>query len=275
MTSETADGPTPALGVRWHRSGAVGTLLLDRPDRLNALDTAAVRELVRLVRTEAVEPGVRVVVVRGAGRAFCSGADLGATAEAADDGGETGEGGLAGILDAVGELVLGLRALPVPVVAVLRGPAAGVGASLALACDLVLAARSAYLLLAFSRVGLTLDGGASLLVASAAGRARAMEMALLADRVPAEQALNWGLVNAVHDDDALDAAVDALTDRLVAGPPRAYAATKAAVGAAVDGLLAGQLALESRLQQEVARTADAAEGMAAFLERRPPRFTGR
>jgi 2-(1,2-epoxy-1,2-dihydrophenyl)acetyl-CoA isomerase len=160
------------------------------------------------------------------------------------------------------------------VVAAVNGPAVGIGCSLALACDLVMAAESAYFGLAFVNIGLMPDGGSTALVPPAIGKARAFQMALLGERVPAPQALQWGLVNWVHPDDRLLAEADALVQRLAAGPTRSYAGSKQALNRFIYGDLDAQLDLESDLQHALGRTKDFTEGVAAFVEKRAPAFSG-
>jgi 2-(1,2-epoxy-1,2-dihydrophenyl)acetyl-CoA isomerase len=160
------------------------------------------------------------------------------------------------------------------VVAAVNGPAVGIGCSLALACDLVLAAESAYFGLAFVNVGLMPDGGSTALVPAAVGKARAFQLALLGERVSAAQALEWGLVNSVHPDGDLIAAAGALVQRLAAGPTRSYASSKQALNRFIYGDLQGQLALEADLQHQLGRTRDFVEGTTAFVEKRRPEFTG-
>jgi 2-(1,2-epoxy-1,2-dihydrophenyl)acetyl-CoA isomerase len=172
-------------------------------------------------------------------------------------------------------IITGLRRMPKPVVAAINGPAVGIGCSAALACDLLVAAESAYLLLAFVNIGLVPDGGSSLFVPSRAGMARAAEMAMLGERVPAEQALAWGLVNRVVADDAFEDAVDELADRLGKGPTRSYAGTKRQLNAWLYGGMDEQLELEADIQQEMAGSEDFAEGVMAFLGKREPRYGGR
>jgi 2-(1,2-epoxy-1,2-dihydrophenyl)acetyl-CoA isomerase len=161
-----------------------------------------------------------------------------------------------------------------PVVAAVHGPAVGIGLSLALACDLVVAARSAYFMLAFVNIGLVPDGGASAFVASRVGIARAAEMAMLGEPVPAPRALDWGLINAVHADDEFDAAVAALLARLAGGPTASYAGAKRELERWFYADLGGQLEFEAGLQQQMAATDDFLEGVAAFVEKRPARFAG-
>jgi 2-(1,2-epoxy-1,2-dihydrophenyl)acetyl-CoA isomerase len=178
-------------------------------------------------------------------------------------------------LEAIYEGFLRVARSPLPTLAAVNGPAVGIGLSLALASDLVVAKESAYFLLAFVNIGLVPDGGSSLLVPSRVGFARAAEMAMLGERIPAPRALEWGLINRVAPDDALQSESDALVERLAAGPTRAYAGAKRQLNAWVFGRMADQLALEASIQQEMAGSGDFAEGVAAFLERRTAVFGGR
>ena len=207
----------------------------------------------------------------GAGRGFCSGADLKSAAWRRED-------GTTDLLRPLREifhpLILRLRTLEKPVIAAVNGGAAGFGCSLALASDIVVAAESAYFLMAFANVGLTLDGGGSALLAARIGHTRASEIGLLAERVSAEQALAWGLVNRVVPDAELRDAAGALAARFAAGPPGSYASTKRTLNAACYPNLRAVLDLEAELQQERAESADFLEGVRAFLEKRPAQFTG-
>jgi 2-(1,2-epoxy-1,2-dihydrophenyl)acetyl-CoA isomerase len=213
---------------------------------------------------------VRAVLITGAGRAFSSGADLKAGFATADD----GMPDIRKELELYHPIIAGVRRLEKPVVAAVNGPAVGIGASLALGCDLILAAESAYFGLAFVNIGLMPDGGSTLFVPAAAGKARAFQMALLGERVPASLALEWGLVNFVHPDDALMHEAGALVEKLARGPTRSYAASKRALNRMLYGDLEDQLDLEAELQHALARTGDFQEGVQAFVEKREARFGG-
>lgn len=257
--------------VRWERDGAVGRITLNRPDSLNAWTDGFGRELLGRLREDAADAGVRAVLITGAGRAFSSGADLRAGFEPAED----GMPDIRSELDDVYHPVISaVRALEKPVVAGVNGAAVGIGGSLAFACDLILAAESAFFQLAFANIGLMPDGGSSALLPAAVGKARAFELSLLAERLPAQRALEWGLVNAVHPDGELLEKAEELTARLAAGPTRAYAATKRALNRNLFGDLEGQLALEAELQHALARTRDFPEGVMAFAGKRPAEFEG-
>src|SRR6185312_14796493 len=214
----------------------------------------------------AADPQVKVVRLAGAGRGFSSGAGISADDQSKKAGGLT-------VLDAANRAVRSIVALPRPVVSVVQGPAAGVGASLALACDVVLASENGYFMLAFTKIGLMPDGGASALVAAAVGRIRAMRMALLAERIPASEAQDWGLVTAVYPAETFDAEVDTVLTTLVNGPAIALRKTKEAINAATLTELDDALERELVGQSELARSNDFKEGTLAFQQRRSPTFT--
>jgi 2-(1,2-epoxy-1,2-dihydrophenyl)acetyl-CoA isomerase len=257
--------------IIWEQSGPVGRLTLNRPETLNAWTAEFGRELKDVIQGEAAQESVRAVLVTGAGRGFSSGADLKAGFEPAEDGMPDIKKELHGLYHPV---IAGVRHLPKHVVAAVNGPAVGIGCSLALACDLVLAAESAYLGLAFVNIGLMPDGGSTAFVPPAVGKARAFQMALMGERIPAPQALDWGLVNWVHPDDRLMDEANSLVERLAAGPTRSYASSKRALNQFIYGDLDGQLELEAELQHELGRSKDFLEGAAAFVEKRDPAFTG-
>jgi 2-(1,2-epoxy-1,2-dihydrophenyl)acetyl-CoA isomerase len=257
--------------IIWEQSGSVGRLTLNRPDSLNAWTPQLGLDLRTIIERDAASEAVRAVLITGAGRGFSSGADLKAGFDPADDGMPDLHKELH---DVYHPAIIGLRRLEKPVVAAVNGPAVGIGCSLALACDLILAAESAFFGLAFVNIGLMPDGGSTAFVPPAVGRARAFQMALLGERIPAPQALDWGLVNWVYPDDRLMPEAEALVDRLAAGPTRSYAASKRALNRFIYGDLDAQLDLEAELQHALGRTHDFLEGTAAFVEKRAPAFTG-
>lgn len=247
--------------IGWQVEDGIGRLTLDRPDSLNSMTVDGFAAFAERMDEAAHSPDVRVVVVTGAGRAFSAGADL--------DPATLGDPAL---VPRANRCILALRSCPKPVIAAVRGAAAGIGCSIALACDLIYAARSSYLLLAFARVGLMPDGGSTLFVPRTVGMARAAQMCLLADRVDAETAERWGLINEVTEDDELDRRVDEIATRLARGPAQAFAATKRALNQSAYAGLAEQLELELAQQQALLASDDLKEGLAAFRERREPRL---
>src|ERR671915_65991 len=252
-------------------NGAELRIELNRPDRMNAWDKQLGADLLAAVELAADDASVRAVTITGSGRAFSSGADLRAGFDPAPD----GRPDLGTVLrERYHPIIVGVRRLPKPVLAAVNGPAVGIGCSLALACDIVLAAESAYFLLAFVNIGLVPDGGSSVFVPARAGAGRAAEMAMLGERVPAATGRAWGLVDRLVSDDSFAAEVDALAERLATGPTRAYAAAKQQLNERVYAGLEEQLELEATLQQDLAGSADFQEGVMAFLEKRPARFGG-
>ncbi|NHA66556.1 enoyl-CoA hydratase-related protein [Phycicoccus flavus] len=247
--------------VRVEADGAIGRITLDAPERLNAVDPEMCAAVVAALRELDADPAVRVVALTGAGRGFCSGAPL------------TAEGAQMGVLEAGAELVRTLLGTTTPVVALVHGVAAGIGVPMALACDYALVADEAPFVLAFTRIGLMPDGGATALVTAAVGRARAMRLALTGEALPGATAAQWGLVAESVPADGFDARAAELLESFAAGPPLAYAETKAAVNAA--GLdVEAALALEDAGQRRLGATADHREGAAAFVGKRRPEFTG-
>jgi 2-(1,2-epoxy-1,2-dihydrophenyl)acetyl-CoA isomerase len=250
----------------------VTTLTLSRPDKLNSLNEAMHGELRAALEGCGADPGCRAVLLTGAGRAFCAGQDLGDRV--------MGEGGAAPDLGDTLErfynpLVRLLRGLEKPVVCAVNGVAAGAGANLALACDIVLAARSASFVQAFARIGLVPDAGGTYALPRLVGEARAKGLALLGEKLPAEEAAAWGLIwRCVDDADLMDEAL-AVARGLAQGPTRGLALTKRALNASAGNGLDAQLDLERDFQREAGRTADYAEGVRAFAEKRPARFKGR
>ena len=262
--------PSPRT-VSLERRGAELRIVLDRPETMNAWNQQLGEELREAVEAAAGDDAIRAVVVTGAGRGFSSGADLRAGFEPGPDG--RPDVGTA-LRERYHPILTCIRRMEKPVVAAVNGPAVGIGMSLALVCDLVVAKRSAYFLLAFANIGLVPDGGSSLLVPARVGYARAAELAMLAERLPAERALEWGLITRVVADEDFEAEVDALGARLAGGPTRAYAGMKAQLNASVYAHLDAQLDLEADLQGELAGSADFLEGVGAFLEKRPAAFRG-
>ena len=259
---------TPNLLVEWN--GAVATLLLNDPASLNAVTIAMIEAFDRAL--DEVAGRARAIVVTGAGRAFCSGANLSGGMGVTADPGERDAG--SALESHINPLMLRLRDLAVPWITAVRGPAAGVGASLALAADMIVASDTAYFAQAFARIGLVPDGGSTHLLVRTVGRPRAMELMLLGDRLPAETARDWGLINRVVPDAELDAAALDLATRLAEGA-HSLGLIRRLAWSAVDGDFAEALADERREQREAGRTADHREGVQAFLQKRPARFAGR
>ena len=253
------------------RDGGVLTLTLNRPERLNSLNTSLLSALLTALSVARDDDEVRAVVLTGAGRGFCAGADLTDSSLRGTDPGPTIRAHLQTFYT---PLILGLRSLEKPVVAAVNGVAAGAGMSLALACDLRIAAESAYFLQAFVRIGLVPDAGSTYFLPRLVGMGKAMELAMLGERVPARDALGLGLVNRVVPDDAFVSAVTELATRLAEGP-RSLGLIKRALYLSPESDLSTQLAHEEDLQALAASSADSVEGVAAFLEKRPARFRGR
>jgi enoyl-CoA hydratase len=261
--------------VRYRVADGIARVVLDAPERLNAVDPEMLDAVVGYVSAAAEEPGVRVVAVTGSGRGFCSGANLAVgSVGSVGSGGSGGSGAVEdGTLLGVSRVARALVACPRPTVALVNGVAAGAGASMALACDYVLATASASFVLAFARIGLMPDGGATALVAANVGRARAMRMALTGEAVPAAVAAEWGLVSECVPDEDFAKRSEELLTRLAAFSPGAAAETKAAINAATLDLEAA-LEREEGGQTRLLASEDLREGIAAFLEKRPPAFRG-
>ncbi len=249
----------------------IARLTLNRPGKLNSFNTT-MHEEVRAALARVVPEGARVLVLTGAGRAFCAGQDLADRAVAPD-------AGPVDLGDSIEEhykpLVLALRNLPLPVIAAVNGVAAGAGANIALACDLVIAARSASFIQSFCKLGLVPDSGGTWSLPRLVGQARAMGLALLGDKLGAQDAAQWGLIWRCVEDAAFPQAIEALAAQLAAAPTRGLARTKQALYESWGRPLAAQLDIERDFQSELGGTADYAEGVAAFAGKRAPAFTGR
>jgi 2-(1,2-epoxy-1,2-dihydrophenyl)acetyl-CoA isomerase len=250
----------------------VATIELNRPHALNAWNGQFGADLLAALRAAADDAETRAIVITGAGRAFSSGADL------KDMNVDTTPDGRPDVYKTLTEryhpIMQTIREVPKPVIASVNGPAVGIGCSLALCCDLILAAESAYFLLAFVNIGLVPDGGSSLFLPTRVGMARASELAMLGERLPAPQALDWGLINRVLPDDELADETAVLATRLAAGPTRSYAGTKRQLNNWLYARMPEQLELEAQVQREMAGSDDFVEGAMAFAQKRAPRFSG-
>jgi len=248
-------------GISVEHDGAVLRIRLDRPEKLNAVDTPMLDELSARLSDAAADDAVRAVLLTGAGRAFCSGGDL--------TGGDT-----AGAAEAANRVVRAIVELPKPVVAGVHGAAVGFGCPLALACDLVVATPSAYFQLAFVRVGLMPDGGASALLPELIGRARTARMAMTAERVSAATAFEWGMVSHIASENDYESLLEDVLQSVACGPTLSFGWTKRALAAATLGGLEAVQAVEAQGQLALIDTADFREGARAFRERRTPNFRG-
>jgi len=258
--------------IKFETASGIARITLNRPDRLNSFTSAMhaeVRDALEAVRADAT---LRVLLLTGAGRGFCAGQDLSDRAVAP---GEAPVDLGASIEQNYRPLVLGLRALPMPVVCAVNGVAAGAGANLALACDLVIATKSAAFIQALCKLGLIPDSGGTYFLPRFVGSARAMGLALLGDKTHAEQAAAWGLIWKCVDDAQFGEAVEALVTQLAQAPTRGLAETKRALHASAGNSLEAQLDLERDIQRTLGYSADYREGVTAFLEKRSPRFSGK
>lgn len=257
--------------IELERAGAVATVRLNDPALLNTLTAQMIEELDHAL--DAISGSARAMVLTGAGRGFCSGAGLngGLNSVSEADGPDYG----APLESHLHPLMSKLRNLSIPWIAAVRGPAAGGGCSLALAADMVIASETAYFLQSFARIGLVPDSGSTHLLPRGATRVRAMEMMLLGDRISAETALEWGLINRLVPDTELDDAAAALARRLADGPTRTLGTIRKIAWEALDSDWPTALAAERQAQRLVGRTRDAREGIKAFLEKRPAAFEGR
>ncbi len=258
--------------IHFESRGGIARLTLNRPDRLNSFNDAMHAEVRDALAATRADASVRVLLLTGAGRGFCAGQDLSDRAVA--------PGGAAVDLGASIErnykpLVLALRTMPVPTVCAVNGVAAGAGANLALACDLVVATKSASFIQAFCKIGLVPDSGGTYWLPRLVGTARAIGLAMLGDKVSAEQAAAWGMIWQAVDDAAFGETVEKLLAHLAAAPTKGLVASRRAIHASAANTLEAQLDLERDLQRELGYGDDYREGVAAFVEKRAPRFTGR
>jgi 2-(1,2-epoxy-1,2-dihydrophenyl)acetyl-CoA isomerase len=253
------------------REGPAARVVLNRPEALNAWNEELGTELNAAIAEVAADEAVRAVLITGAGRGFSSGADLRETRSGT-------EAGVPDLSERLRELyhpiIIGIREMPKPVVAAVNGPAVGIGCSLALACDLVVAAESAYFLLAFVNIGLVPDGGATAILPARIGYGRSAELAMLGERLSAPRALEWGLINRVVADDELNGESSALLEKLANGPTASYAGAKQLLNRRAYAGLAEQLEAEADQQRRQGYTGDFVEGVLAFAEKRAARFSG-
>ncbi|MBB1075685.1 2-(1,2-epoxy-1,2-dihydrophenyl)acetyl-CoA isomerase [Rhodoferax sp. 4810] len=257
--------------ILFESQGGIARLTLNRPDKLNSFTGAMHADIRAALDGVQTDKSIRVLVITGAGRAFCAGQDL------ADPDMALGpmQPDIGNVVEQLYKpLILALQNLRVPTVAMVNGIAAGAGASLALACDLVIAARSAYFLQAFSKIGLIPDTGGTWFLPQRVGMARALGLAMLADKLPADKAEAWGLIWQAVDDAALQPTVDKLAAQLAAMPTKALVRTRAAMHAAPNHTLEQQLSMEAGFMRELGWSHDFVEGVTAFMEKRAPKFTG-
>jgi len=258
--------------ILYQSADGIARITLNRPERLNSFTSSMHAELRDALAQVAADKSARVLLLTGAGRGFCAGQDLSdravAPGAAPVDLGESIESNYR-------PLVLGLRNLAVPVVCAVNGVAAGAGANIALACDIVIAARSASFIQAFCKIGLIPDSGGTFFLPRLVGTARAMGLAMLGEKLTAEQAEEWGLIWKCVDDAQLASTVDGLLVHLAQAPTKGLAAIKRALYASSTSTLEDALTLERDVQRELGQSADYREGVAAFLAKRPPRFTGK
>jgi 2-(1,2-epoxy-1,2-dihydrophenyl)acetyl-CoA isomerase len=258
--------------IMFQTQGCIARLTLNRPERLNSFNTQMHEEVSNALSKIEQDQNVRVMVLSGAGRGFCAGQDLSDLDVIANDGSvDLG----ASIEKYYAPLVLRLRSLKVPVVCAVNGVAAGAGANLALACDIVIAKRSASFIQSFCKLGLVPDTGGTYALPRLVGTARAMGLAMLGDKLSAEQAADWGMIWQCIDDADFDSAVDKIAQYLAAAPTLALARTKEAILSSGVRTLEQQLDHERWAMRDLGRTSDYKEGVAAFLEKRAPSFTGK
>jgi 2-(1,2-epoxy-1,2-dihydrophenyl)acetyl-CoA isomerase len=252
-------------------ASGVAKITLNRPDKLNSFTGEMHAELKQAMQTILTDSSVRVLMITGAGRGFCAGQDLSERMMGNEQSTDVGSS----LEKNYNPWLKQLRALPYPVVCAVNGVAAGAGCNLVLACDIVIAARSASFIQAFSKIGLIPDAGGTYTLPRLVGTARAMAAAMLAEKVSAEQAQQWGMIWRCVDDDKLAGEADALARQLAGQATRALGLTKRAIYASASNTFEQQLDLERDLQREAAKSEDFREGVTAFKEKRPAKFSGR
>jgi 2-(1,2-epoxy-1,2-dihydrophenyl)acetyl-CoA isomerase len=261
----------PYESILLESASGIARVTLNRPDRLNSFTAKMHEELRDALGKVKADSTARVLLLTGAGRGFCAGQDLSDRAVAPGD----APVDLGASIEAnYRPLVLALRSFPIPVVCAVNGVAAGAGANLALACDLVIAAKSASFIQAFCKIGLIPDSGGTFFLPRLVGTARAMGLALLGDKLSAQQATDWGLIWKCVEDADLTTTVDTLLAQLAHAPTKGLVATRRALHASANSTLEAQLDLERDLQRELGNSADYREGVGAFLAKRAPQFTG-
>lgn len=253
----------------------VATVELNRPQTLNAWNAQFGADLMAALERCREDEEIRAVLITGAGRGFSSGADLRELGGGAATPEERPDAVYKQLTEIYHPIMVGIRELPKPVVAAVNGPAVGIGCSLALCCDLIVAAESSYFLLAFVNIGLVPDGGSSLWLPTRIGLARATELCMLGERLPAPKALEWGLINRVVPDASLREEAGGLAAKLAAGPTLSYAGTKRQLNNWLYTRMDEQLDLEAQIQREMAGSEDSLEGAIAFVEKRQAAFRGR
>ncbi len=257
--------------IRFSIDNGLATITLNRPQSLNALSSGLKNDFLDAVRTAAQpESGARALLITGEGRAFCAGADLAEGSLAAPDR-DLGKS----LMDDYHPILLELANLNMPVISAVNGVAAGAGMSIAISADIVIAARSAYFLQAFVNIGLVPDAGSTFLLPRLVGVARARAMMMLGERVPAETALDWGLIYEMVDDEKLASHAKNLGERLAKGPTRALSGIRQLVAQSLKSNYAEQLQSEAQMQREMGSTSDSTEGVMAFIQKREAKFQGK
>ncbi len=257
--------------ILFNITDGLATITLNRPDRLNALSNGMKADMLSAIRKISMpDSGVRCLLITGSGRGFCAGADL---AESGLGGSASDPG--ANLMETYHPLLLEIAELKIPVVSAVNGVAAGAGMSIAISADIVIAAKSAYFLQAFVNIGLVPDAGSTYVLPRLIGNAKAKAMMMLGDKVPAETALEWGMIYDVVDDDTLSATATAIAQKLAKGPTQALSGIRHLIRNSMNNSFSEQMQAEAMTQRAAGRTSDCAEGVTAFLQKREANFTGR